>query len=142
LKETIMDGDNAMTTWTSEELTKIAGADELSLQSRRGDGTLRDPVTMWVIRHGDDLYVRPVRGRDGWYRGTRTRRDGHIRSGGIGKDVTFADVSADTDPGLNDAIDADYRAKYHAYPASIVGSVLTDQARSATIRLVPRSASS
>jgi hypothetical protein len=129
-----------MTTWTSEELTKVGAADELRLQSRRADGTLRDPVTMWVIRHGDDLYVRPVKGRDGWYRGTRTRLEGHIRSGGIDKNVTFAD--ADTDSGLNDAIDAGYRAKYRAYPASIVGSVLTHQARSATIRLVPGPASS
>jgi hypothetical protein len=54
-----------MTTWTTEELTKVGEADELSLQSLRGDGTPRDPVTMWVVRHGDDLYVRAVKGRDG-----------------------------------------------------------------------------
>lgn len=127
-----------MTSWTNEELTAIGDADELQLQSLRSDGTQRDPVTMWVIRQGDGLYVRPVRGRDGWYRGAQTRHQGHIRSGGIGRDVTF--VEAGTDPGLNDAIDAGYRAKYHAYPASFVGAVLTLPARSATLRLVPRPA--
>jgi hypothetical protein len=51
-----------MSEWTSEELEKIAAADELHLASVRRDGTLRKPVTIWVVRHGDDLYVRSVYG--------------------------------------------------------------------------------
>jgi hypothetical protein len=51
-----------MTAWTSDELTKIGAAEELQLASRRPDGTLRNPVTMWVVRHGDCLYVRSVNG--------------------------------------------------------------------------------
>ena len=125
-----------MTSWTAGELTAIGNADELDLRSLRADGQHRAAVTIWVVRHGDDLYVRAVRGRDGWYRGTRTRHEGHIRSGGIDRDVTFAD--ADADPGLNDAIDAEYRAKYRGYPASFVEGVTSDQARSSTIKLVPR----
>lgn len=123
-----------MTTWTAEELTKIGEADELNLQSLRNNGTPRDPVTMWVVRHGDDLYVRAVKGRDGWYRVTTARHEGHIRSAGIDKDVAFADADAR----LNDAIDAEYRAKYCAYPDGIVGHVTSAQARSATIKLIPR----
>jgi len=125
-----------MTSWTAEELTRIGNADELELRSLRADGLPRAPVTMWVVRYGDDLYVRAVRGRDGWYRGTRTRNEGHIRSGGVGRDVTFAD--ADADPGLNNAIDAEYRAKYRRYPADFVDHVTNGQARSSTIKLVPR----
>jgi hypothetical protein len=125
-----------MTNWTAEELSTIGDADELELRSLRADGLPRAPVTIWVVRHGDDLYVRAVRGRDGWYRGTRTQHEGHIRSGGVDKDVTFAD--ADADPGLNDAIDAGYRAKYRTYPARFVDGVTSDQARSSTIKLVPR----
>jgi hypothetical protein len=125
-----------MTAWTTEELTKIGEADELNLQSQRSDGKLRDPVTIWVVRHGDDLYVRPIRGRQGWHRGTRTRHQGYIRSAEVDKDVAFVD--ADTDASLNDAIDAEYRTKYRAYPADFVDPVTNAQARSATIRLVPR----
>ncbi len=125
-----------MTTWTSAELASIGGADELDLQSRRGDGSLRDPVTMWVVRYGDGLYVRPVRGRGGWYRGTQTRHEGRITSAGIDKDVTFAEADADAD--LNDALDAEYRAKYRSYPVEFVDPVVNEQARSATLRLVPR----
>jgi hypothetical protein len=54
-----------MTAWTSDELTKIGGAEELELASRRHDGTLRNPVTMWVVRHGDNLYVRSVQAPGG-----------------------------------------------------------------------------
>jgi len=47
-----------MTTWTDEELSRIGAAEELQLASTRPDGTLRPYVTMWVVRAGDDLYVR------------------------------------------------------------------------------------
>jgi hypothetical protein len=47
----------------SDELTKIGTAEELEIASLRHDGTLRSPVTIWVVRHGDDLYVRSVNGR-------------------------------------------------------------------------------
>jgi hypothetical protein len=49
--------------WTNDELEAIDAAEELDLASVRRDGTLRGPVTMWVVRHGDDLYVRSVNGR-------------------------------------------------------------------------------
>jgi hypothetical protein len=54
-----------MTGWTSEELDRIGAAEELEVASLRADGTLRQPVTIWVIREGDDLYVRSWRGRSG-----------------------------------------------------------------------------
>jgi hypothetical protein len=124
-----------MTGWTSDELTKIEAADELEIASIRHDGTLRNLVTIWVVRLGDDLYVRSVNGRTGaWFRGTQVRHEGRIGAGGVEKDVTFVDA----DEGINDQIDDAYRSKYRRYAPSIVGSVLTPQARSATINLVPR----
>jgi hypothetical protein len=127
-----------MNGWTSEELTKIETAEELRIRSLRRDGTLRKPTTIWVVRHGDDLYVRPVNGRtSGWFRGTQVRQEGHIRCGGVDKDVRFVSVGADD--GVNTDIDAAYRAKYRRYPASYVDAVLTPQAKSATIKLLPRS---
>jgi hypothetical protein len=72
-----------MTVWTSDELDTIGNAEELRLATQRADGTLRNPVTIWVVRHGDDLYIRSYRGPDGsWFRHTRQRRDGHIQTGG------------------------------------------------------------
>ena len=54
-----------MTAWTGVELTKIGTAEELNLASMRRDDTLRKPVTMWVVRQGDRLYVRSVNGPTG-----------------------------------------------------------------------------
>jgi hypothetical protein len=122
--------------WTPDELAKIGQAEELELASQRRDGSLRNPVTMWVVRDGDELYVRSMHGRSGaWFRGTQTRHQGHIRSGGTDKDVAFV---VDTDPAVNDRIDAAYRSKYRRYGASIIGGVVNPESRASTIKLVPR----
>ena len=54
-----------MTGWTSDELNKIGAAEELKIASVRRDGTRRNPVTIWVVHRGDDLYVRSVNGHAG-----------------------------------------------------------------------------
>jgi hypothetical protein len=124
-----------MTTWTSDELTRIGNAEELQIASLRREGPARSPVTIWVVRLGDDLYVRSVNGPNGaWFRGTQQIHEGRIRADGVSKDVTFADP----DHTLDDQVDAAYRAKYRRYPANIVGGVLTAQAREATLKLIPR----
>ena len=128
-----------MTAWTKDELSRIDAADELEIAPLRRDGTLRNPTTIWVVRLGDDLFIRSVNGRTAaWFRGTQVRHQGHIQVGGVDKDVTFVD--SDTD--IDDQIDAAYRTKYHRYAAGIVSSVVSPEARSATIKLVPRSPSS
>jgi hypothetical protein len=128
-----------MTTWMSDELNKIGTAEELEVASRRRDGTLRNPVTIWVVRLGDDLYVRAVNGRNSaWFRGVQVRHEGHIQAGGVDKDVTFVEEAT---PDLNDQIDAAYRTKYRRYAASIISSIVSPEARAATIKLVPRSTS-
>jgi hypothetical protein len=124
-----------MSEWTTEELSKIETAEELNIASMQRDGTLRKPVTIWVVRHGDQIYVRSVGGPNGgWFRGTQTRHRGHIREGGVDKDVSFVSVDA---ADVGEEIDAAYRAKYRRYPAGIINSVLTPQARAATLELVP-----
>jgi len=122
-----------MSTWTSDELDRIGEAEELEIASLRGDGTHRKPVTIWVVRHGDDLYVRSVNGRtSSWFRGAQARHQAHIEAGGVDKDVRLAETDD-----LNDEIDAAYRSKYRRYAESIVGSILTPDARAATLKLVP-----
>ena len=124
-----------MTTWTSDELTRIGDAEELEIASLRRDGTLRRPVTIWVVRLGDNLYVRSGYGRTAaWFRGTQLRHEGRVEAGGVGKDVTFADADAAD----ADAIDAAYRNKYRRHGAQYVNSVTNAEARSTTIKLLPR----
>lgn len=129
-----------MVTWTHDELTKIAAAEELKLASVRGDDTLGNPVTISVVRVGDDLYVRSWKGDTGaWFRATQVRHAGHIEAGGVGKDVTFV---AETDDDVNDRIDAAYRTKYRRHGGRYVDPMVAPTARSTTIKLVPSSSAS
>ncbi len=124
-----------MTTWTRAELDRIGNAEELQIASFRQDGTLRNPRIIWVVRVGDAIYVRSVNGRtSAWFRGVQTRYEGHIRAGGVAKDVTFVE---ETDSDINDQIDTAYLTKYRRY-ASIVNSMVTPAVRAATIKIIPR----
>jgi hypothetical protein len=120
-----------MTGWTPEQLAAIAEADELSMQPRRADGVLREPVPVWVVRDGDNLYVRSFRGdRGAWYRDAAAQRAGHIRAGGVTADVTFA---PEDEAEINDRIDAAYQAKYRSHGARYVAAMLAAGARATTL---------
>jgi hypothetical protein len=127
--------DLKTTTWTSDELSRIEGAEELEIAPRRRDGTLRKPVPIWVVRAGGDLYVRAAYGPgSGWHRRARATHEGRIRAGGVEKDVAIEDA----DDAVNDQVDAGYRAKYRRYAESMVDGMTDAQARSTTLKLVPR----
>jgi hypothetical protein len=124
------------TTWTRDQLARIGAADELEVAALRRGGALREPVTVWVVRSGDDLYVRAWRGRTAaWFRGARVRHEGRIRAGGGERDVTFVEVDGDD---TNDQIDDGYRTKYRRYGSRLVDPMVSPEARSATLKLVPR----
>lgn len=126
--------EKQMTTWTSEELDKIGTADELTLASVRRDGTLRQPVTIWVVRDRDELYVRSVNGRgSSWFRAAQSRHEARIRAGGVERDVGLIETGA-----AGDAVDAAYQAKYGRRYPTIVPSIVAPEARGATLKLVPR----
>jgi hypothetical protein len=92
-------------------------------------------VTIWVVRLGDDLFMRSVRGSAGsWYQGSQQRHEGRIEASRVGKDVEFAEA----DHSLDDEIDAAYEEKY-GYPSSAVDHITSPEARATTLRLVPRS---
>jgi len=123
-----------MAAWTSDELSRVGAAEELQIASVKRDGMLRNPVTIWVVHHDDDLSVRSVNGRSSsWFRGVRVRHEGHIRAGGVDKDVLLVETDD-----VNDEIDAAYRTKYHRYAASMIDHIVSPQARAATLKLVPR----
>lgn len=121
-----------MSGWTSDELDKVGSAEELALASLRPDGALRNPVTIWVVRVGDGVYVRSVRGRGSrWFRGVQDRHEGHISAGGVEKDVAFVEAHD-----VDDEIDAAYRSKYGGrYPDSYVDPMVSEDVRATTLRL-------
>jgi hypothetical protein len=119
--------------WTGEELQRIGGAPELPLAARRQDGSLRPFTIMWVVRAGDDLYVRSAGGPErSWYRAAVASRAGRIQAGGVDAEVEFATAV----PEANQQIDSEYHAKYDRYGPSIVGHVTGPAAHGVTIRLI------
>ncbi|MFF5076547.1 DUF2255 family protein [Actinoplanes sp. NPDC000266] len=118
-------------TWNDEELRRIGQAEELQVSSVRADGSLRPYVTIWVVRSGDDIFVRSAYGAaNGWFRRAKAAGAGRIRAGGVERDVTFAEA------GGQDGIDQAYHDKYDRYGPAIVGSVTG--ADTPTLRLLPR----
>jgi hypothetical protein len=125
-----------VTAWTTEELERLGRARELRIAGRRQDGSLRDPVIIWAVRSGDDVYVRSVRGAAGaWFKGVLVRHEGWISSGGVERDVVVEDVDA-ADP-VNDRIDEAYAEKYGAGSNS-VRAITNDAARATTLRVSPK----
>jgi hypothetical protein len=124
-----------MAAWTPDELTRIGKADDLQISSRRRDGSLRPYVTIWVVRSGDDVYVRSAYGHEnGWFQRALSSGAGRIRAGGVERDVAFEESGASVDAELHAA----YHAKYDRYGPSIVGTVVSSEAARSTLRLLPR----
>ena len=121
-----------MGAWTEAELADIGGANELLIAPERGDGTLQRSRIVWVVRHGDDVYLRSVNGPGGaWFRGLQARHAGHVSAGAVDADVRFEDA----DHGLDDAIDEEYRRKY-GRSSTAVDRITSSDARSTTVRFV------
>jgi len=124
-----------MSAWTADELERIGAADELQISSRRSDGSLRRFITIWAVRHGDDIYVRSAYGpENGWFVRALASGDGRIRAGGVERDVTFERPGPSVDAGIDRA----YHAKYDRYGPRMVGTVVGPDAARTTLRLVPR----
>lgn len=125
-----------MTAWTNTDLASIGDATELTIQPKRADGSLRAPLPIWVVREGDDVYIRSYKG-DGaaWYRAAKASSAGHISAGGVDADVEFTPVA---DPATNDRVDAAYSTKYRSYGASYIGPMTAPTARATTLKLTPR----
>ena len=123
-----------MTTWSKDELRKIAEADDLHISPFREDGvTYGTPTWIWSVAVDDALYVRAYNGRDSrWYRAAVRQRAGRIAAAGMTKEVTFERV----DGPINDLVDDAYRAKYRGSP--YLSPMIGASARSATVKVMPR----
>ena len=123
-----------MTAWLKDELSKIAETDDLKISPLRDDAaTFGTPTWIWSVVVDDALYVRGYNGRESrWYQAAVRQKAGRIIAAGMTKAVTFEPV----DGPLNGRIDDAYRAKYRGSP--YLSPMIGPQARSATVRVMPR----
>jgi hypothetical protein len=123
-----------MSAWTENDLRRIGETQELQIAPVRRNGELRRSTPIWVVRVGDDLFVRAAYGSgSGWYGVAQTSRQARISAGGVESDVTVDDAPES----VFDAVDAGYRDKYGRC-ADIVDSITDAEHRATTVRLVPR----
>jgi len=84
-----------MRAWTEQELDRISATDELEISAVRSGGTVRAARPIWVVRAGDNLYVRAAYGPgSGWHRVARMSGQARISAGGVEKDVNVQDAEA------------------------------------------------
>ncbi len=127
-----------MSAWSQDDLDRLGGAGEVEVSSVRRDGSLSRTRTVWIVRVGDELYLRSVNGPDAaWYRLTRTFHQGRIQACGVARDVTWIDVNATDQPDVDPAVDTEYARKYQGSTAAIA-HVNSPLARTTTMRVEPR----
>ena len=123
-----------MRAWSAEELEHVERTDNVGLASRRKDGSLRRPVTIWAVRLGVAVYVRSAYGPDNpWYVRARASGFGRLTVAGRDVDIAFEDAG----PEVDDVVTAAFEAKYERHPPRTVASVVSADAVRCTLRLVP-----
>jgi hypothetical protein len=118
--------------WSAEQLQQIDSSRELQIATVRNDGTLHTWVSIWVVRVGDDVYVRTWYRRDtGWFGRAVSQRRARIRVPALETEVAIEDMG-DSTAELQSKVNAAYRTKY-----GLVGhrSMVTDDAVATTLRL-------
>jgi len=123
-----------MSTWSKDELRKIAEADDLHISPFREDGkTYGTPTWIWSVVVDGALYVRAYNGQNSrWYQAAMRRKAGRITAAGMTKDVSFEPL----DGPINDLIDDAYRAKYKGSP--YLSPMIGAGPRAATVKVMPR----
>jgi len=128
-----------MNTWKEEDLQEIIKEDDLHIAPFREDGeTYGTPTWIWCVSVGGDLYVRAYSGQNSsWYQAALQQQAGRIHAAGKKWEVTFEPVDGDV---INKKIDDAYREKYEGSP--YLSPMISDRARAATVRVLPKNADS
>ncbi|MFG6444641.1 DUF2255 family protein [Microbacterium sp. P07] len=123
-----------MTSWSSENITRIAATDDLHIAPFRADGATYGTLTwIWSVVVDERLFVRAWNGtRSRWYRSAFAQRAGRITAAGETFEVAFAPADA----ALQDRIDAAYREKYAG--SNYLPPMLAAGPQAATVEITPR----
>jgi hypothetical protein len=122
-----------MSPWTPEDVSALTTPEEVQVITRRRDGSLRRPTTIWVVADRDRVFIRSTNGRSASrFRGALATGAGQLVARGTAYVVAFTEA-AERDL---DRVDAAYRGKYGRY-ASIVDHLEAPGPRAATLEVPP-----
>jgi hypothetical protein len=126
-----------MTSWSSEDISRIGATDDLHIAPLRADGfTYGTPTWIWSVVVDGRLFVRAWNGTNSrWYKSAIRQRAGRITATGSTFEVDFAPA----DQSLTERIDAAYREKYTA--SSYLPPMLEPGPQAATVEILPDRAS-
>lgn len=126
-----------MAGWTEDERAAVGQADELEITPAQGAGNRPPATRIWVVRVGDQLFVRSYRGRRArWCQRVQATHRGEISAGGLTKDIALVDLG--DDDSVNAAIDAAYEGKYQRHGRQYLDPMVASTARETTLELVSR----
>ena len=119
-------------TFAEGDLTAIARAEEVRIETRAADGTTHRTI-IWIVEHDGQLYIRSVNGPGArWYR--EATADTAVALLVEGRSYEAHVVPA-TDPASIEACSAGLRAKYRGDHS--LGSMLEADTLPTTLRVVP-----
>ena len=121
-----------MIQWKIGDLEAIALSENIMIGHEQADGRTHRWITIWVVRVGDDLYVRSADGlAEGWFH-TMKGVPIHIMADGVDR---LVDLDPQADPDVRSAVDAAYRTKYGSSP--FLNMLLSDSAQDGTLLMSP-----
>jgi hypothetical protein len=122
-----------VTQWSSAAARTMAKPEEIQLATRRSDGALRKPKTIWIVSERDRVFIRSTNGRTAdCFRAATATGAGQVIAAGTTYEVVFRETE-DADLAR---VDAAYRAKYGRY-ASIVDHLVEAGPRAAILDVYP-----
>lgn len=88
-----------MSTWSKEELRKIADTDDFHISSFREDGeTYGTPTWIWSVVVDDGLYVRPYNGHNSsWYKSAMQQEEVNALRLGLKTEAGLRDIDLHPD---------------------------------------------
>ena len=118
-----------------DRLQALNRADEVDIETSRGEGAAVHRVTIWIVVDGDAVYVRSVRGPSGrWYRELSANPRGAIHVAGRRIPIVAEPAAdAETITRVSDALKRKYEPRW---PGPLAG-MLRAQVLPTTMRLKP-----
>jgi len=121
-----------MNTWDPADLHAIGSAREVHIATMRPDASTRTPLPIWVVRVGDELFVRSYHGPEGsWFRQLDAHPYARLRA--AGREIVVRLVPAEV-PSRAEVDDA-YLAKYGRSGSAV--AMITPAVALTTLRLEP-----